>query len=264
MKSPAPSAAGHTPPTVAAFRHAIEDKLFCMQARFPEVATPHDRYLAVADAVRDEVLRNWVATSKTYFQHASRTAIYLSAESLIGPQLEKNLLNLGLRDTCVAALRQLGWDPEEIWAEEEEPGLGNGGLGRLAACYLDSLATLEIPSIGYGIRYEFGIFDQEIRDCLQVEHSDRWLRLGYPWEIARPDVTFPVRFGGRTEAHHDAQGNYRVRWLPERVVLGTPSDTLIQGCGVRTVNMLRLWRAQAAESFKFAAFNSGDYYGANG
>jgi starch phosphorylase len=249
-------------PTVASLRHAIEDKLFCMQARFPEVATPHDRYLAVAYAVRDEVLRNWVATSKTYFQHASRTAIYLSAEFLIGPQLEKNLLNLGLRETCVAALRQLGWDPDRIWTEEEEPGLGNGGLGRLAACYLDSLATLEIPSIGYGIRYEFGIFDQEIRDGWQVERSDRWLRLGYPWEIARPDICFPVRFGGRTEHYHDGHGRYRVRWVPERLVMGTPSDTLIQGAGVRTVNMLRLWRAQAPESFDFAAFNSGNYYGA--
>ncbi len=260
MKSPAAVASPPAAPTVAALRHAIEDKLFCMLARFPEVATPHDRYLAVAYAVRDEVLRNWVATSTTYFQQASRTAVYLSAEFLIGPQLEKNLLNLGLRDTCVAALRQLGWDPEAVFAEEEEPGLGNGGLGRLAACYLDSLATLEIPSIGYGIRYEFGIFDQEIRDGWQVERSDRWLRLGYPWEVARPEISFPVRFGGSTEHVRDAHGNLKVRWVPDRLVHGTPSDTLIQGCGVSTVNLLRLWRAQATESFDFAAFNSGDYY----
>ncbi|MBA3849223.1 MAG: glycogen phosphorylase [Opitutus sp.] len=261
MNKPAPVALPAAP-AAADIKHAILDKLFCMLARFPEVATPHDRYLAVAYAVRDHLLRNWASTAKSYFDHASRTAIYLSAEFLIGPQLEKNLVNLGLREPFVAALRELGWDPEAIFAEEEEPGLGNGGLGRLAACYLDSMATLEIPSIGYGIRYEFGIFDQEIRDGWQVECSDRWLRLGYPWEIARPEITFIVRFGGRTEACHDANGRYCVRWVPERIVTGTPSDTLVQGYGVKTVNLLRLWRAEAAESFDFRAFNSGDFYGA--
>jgi starch phosphorylase len=254
-----PSAA---PPSVAEFKRAIQQKLFCMLARFPEVATPHDRYLAVAYAVRDLMLHNWVDTAKSYFDRASRTAVYLSAEFLIGPQLQKNLLNLGQLDTCHAAIRELGWNPADILAEEDEPGLGNGGLGRLAACYLDSMATLEIPSLGYGIRYEFGIFDQEIRDGWQIERSDRWLRLGYPWEIARPEIAFAVKFGGRTESYHDDAGRFCVRWIPDRVVMGTPADTLIQGYGVKTVNLLRLWKAEAPESFDFRAFNSGDYYGA--
>jgi glycogen phosphorylase len=261
MNSPAPTplAADNS---VAAIKHDIVEKLFCMLARFPEVATPHDRYLAVAYAVRDRLLHHWVATAHSYYEHASRTAVYLSAEFLIGPQLGKNLLNLGLTEPFVAAMRELGWDPDEIFAHEAEPGLGNGGLGRLAACYLDSLATLELPSIGYGIRYEFGIFDQEIRDGWQVERSDRWLRLGYPWEIARPEIAFTLKLGGRTEAYHDRHGTYRVRWIPERVVVGTPCDTLVQGYGVKTVNLLRLWKAEAHESFDFQAFNSGDYYGA--
>jgi len=261
MNSPAPSSLA-SDNSVAAIQRDIADKLFCMLARFPEVATPHDRYLAVAYAVRDRLLRNWVATAHSYFEHASRTAVYLSAEFLIGPQLGKNLLNLGLTEPFVAALRGLGWDPDEIFAQEAEPGLGNGGLGRLAACYLDSMATLELPSIGYGIRYEFGIFDQEIRNGWQVERSDRWLRLGYPWEIARPEIAFPLKLGGRTEAYHDRHGTYRVRWIPERVIVGTPCDTLVQGYGVKTVNLLRLWKAEAHESFDFQAFNSGDYYGA--
>jgi starch phosphorylase len=261
MNSPAPIPAAPDN-SVAAIQRDIVEKLFCMLARFPEVATPHDRYLAVAYAVRDRLLRHWGATARSYYERASRTAVYLSAEFLIGPQLGKNLLNLGLTEPFFAAIRELGWDPDEILAQEAEPGLGNGGLGRLAACYLDSLATLELPSIAYGIRYEFGIFDQEIRDGWQVERSDRWLRFGYPWEIARPEIAFTLKLGGHTEAYHDAHGAYRVRWIPERVVVGTPCDTLVQGYGVKTVNLLRLWKAEAHESFDFRAFNSGDYYGA--
>ncbi|MDD3180751.1 MAG: glycogen/starch/alpha-glucan phosphorylase [Opitutaceae bacterium] len=248
--------------TVAELQHAITDKLFCMVGKFPEVASKNNYYLATAYAVRDRVLNNWVRTAKTYFDNASRTAVYLSAEFLIGPQLGKNLVNLGLYDQTAQALKGLGQDLEELLEQEEEPGLGNGGLGRLAACYMDSMATLEIPTIGYGIRYEFGIFDQEIRNGWQVEKSDRWLRLGYPWEISHAEVTFEVKLGGRTEAFTDATGRYRVRWVPERVVLGTPCDTLVQGYGVPTVNMLRLWKAEAHDSFDFQAFNVGDYYGA--
>ncbi len=261
MNSPAPAPLA-VDNSVAAIKRDIVEKLFCMLARFPEVATPHDRYLAVAYAVRDRLLHHWVETAHSYYEHASRTAVYLSAEFLIGPQLGKNLLNLGLTEPFVAAIGELGWNPDEIFAQEAEPGLGNGGLGRLAACYLDSMATLELPSIGYGIRYEFGIFDQEIRDGWQVERSDRWLRLGYPWEIARPEIAFTLKLGGRTEAYHDRHGTYRVRWIPDRVVVGTPCDTLVQGYGVKTVNMLRLWKAEAHESFDFQAFNSGNYYGA--
>jgi len=241
-------------------RLAIEGKLFSMIGRFPEVATRNDYYLAVAYAVRDRVLQNSVRTSKTYFKHASRTAVYLSAEFLIGPQLGKNLVNLGIYDQAAQALAQLGKDLDEVLDQEEEPGLGNGGLGRLAACYMDSMATLEIPTIGYGIRYEFGIFEQEIRDGWQVEKSDNWLRLGYPWEIPRPEIAFDVKLGGHTEPFTDERGQHAVRWIPDRMVVGTPFDTLVQGYGVATVNLLRLWKAEASNSFNFQAFNAGDYY----
>jgi starch phosphorylase len=241
-------------------RLAIEDKLFSMIGRFPEVATRNDYYLALAYAVRDRVLQNSVRTSKTYFKHASRTAVYLSAEFLIGPQLGKNLVNLGLYDQAAAAVGQLGLNLDDLLDQEEEPGLGNGGLGRLAACYMDSMATLEIPTIGYGIRYEFGIFEQEIRDGWQVEKSDNWLRLGYPWEIARPEITFEVKLGGHTEHFSGEGGRHAVRWIPDRTVMGTPYDTIVQGYGVATVNLLRLWKAEASISFNFQAFNAGDYY----
>ena len=161
-------------------------------------------------------------------------------------------------------MTELGLDLDALLEQEEEPGLGNGGLGRLAACFLDSLATLEIPAIGYGIRYEFGIFDQAIRDGWQVEVTDKWLRYGNPWEIAAAgDRAATVRLGGRTESGVDEQGRYRVRWLPDRVVQGVPYDTPIPGYRRRhRATLLRLWRAEACESFDFQAFNVGDYYGA--
>ncbi len=246
--------------TVEDIRRDIEEKLFSMVGKFPEVATRNNYYLATAYAIRDRLLHNWVRTARTYFENASRTAVYLSAEFLIGPQLGRNLINLGIYDQTEQALAGLGQNLAELLEQEEEPGLGNGGLGRLAACYMESMATLQIPTLGYGIRYEFGIFDQEIRDGWQVEKSDRWLRLGYPWELAHPEVSFEVKLGGHTESYIDPKGRYRVRWLPERVVLGTPCDTLMQGYGVGTVNMLRLWKAEAHDSFDFQAFNAGDYY----
>ena len=174
--------------------------------------------------------------------------------------MQKNLVNLGIYERAAQAVAQLGLSLDDLLEQEPEPGLGNGGLGRLAACYMDSLATLEIPTIGYGTRYEFGIFDQEIRDGWQVEMSDRWLRLGYPWEIARPEITYEVKLGGRTEAYTDDDGCYRVRWVPDRVVLGTPCDTPVLGFGVKSANLLRLWKAEAPQSFDFQAFNVGDYY----
>ncbi|MDD1612544.1 MAG: glycogen/starch/alpha-glucan phosphorylase, partial [Methylococcaceae bacterium] len=158
------------------------------------------------------------------------------------------------------AVNEMGCELDELLAEEEEPGLGNGGLGRLAACYMDSLATLERLALGYGIRYEFGIFDQEIRDGWQCEITDKWLRSGNPWEIAKPDITYYVNFGGHTEFYRDDAGAERVRWIPDRVVKGMAYDTPIQGYRVNTCNTLRLWSAEACESFDFQAFNTGDYY----
>jgi starch phosphorylase len=246
--------------TSAAFQEAFTDNLLYTVGRFPAVATPNDRYLALAYTVRDRLLRRFMATAETYYLKRSRTVCYLSAEFLLGPQLGNNLVNLGVYDEARAAMKDLGLDLEELLEEEEEPGLGNGGLGRLAACYMDSLATLQIPAIGYGIRYEFGIFDQEIRDGWQVERTDKWLRLGNPWALPRPEITFPVKLGGHTQAYHDEQGRYSVRWIPERVVMGLAHDTPVAGYRVNTVNLLRLWSAQACESFDFQAFNQGDYY----
>jgi starch phosphorylase len=187
---------------------------------------------------------------------------YLSAEFLMGPHLGNSLISLGLYDQVRQAVHQLGLDLDHLLAQEEEPGLGNGGLGRLAACFMDSLATLQIPAIGYGIRYEFGIFDQAIRDGWQVEVTDKWLRFGNPWEIPRPEFVYNVGFGGHSEAYQDDQGHYRVRWIPNRVVKGMAYDTPVPGYRVDMVNMLRLWKSEAVESFDFQAFNVGDYYGA--
>ena len=248
--------------STAAIKRAIRESLFYLQAKFPAVATRNDSYLALAYAVRDRLLHRWLRAAQTYYEKASRTVCYLSAEFLLGPQLGNNLINLGVQDQVRQAVKEIGLDLDGLLEQEEEPGLGNGGLGRLAACYMDSLATLEIPAIGYGIRYEFGIFDQEIRDGWQVEVTDKWLQLGNPWEISRPEIAFNVKLGGHTEATCDAQGNYRVHWIPDRVVKGIAYDTPLLGYSVNTANLLRLWKAEACESFDFQAFNVGDYYGA--
>ena len=248
--------------SAGAIRCAIHESLLYHQARFPAVATRNDYYLALAYAVRDRLLHRWLRAAQTYYEKASRTVCYLSAEFLLGPQLGNNLINLGVQSQARQAVEELNLDLEELLEQEEEPGLGNGGLGRLAACYMDSLATLEIPAIGYGIRYEFGIFDQEIRDGWQVEVTDKWLQLGNPWEIPRPEIAFDVKMGGHTEAFCDAQGNFRVRWAPDRVIKGIAYDTPLLGYNVNTANLLRLWKAEACESFDFQSFNVGDYYGA--
>jgi len=246
----------------AAIKQSILTKLFYNQGKFPKVASPHDYYLALAYTIRDILQHHWIHTARTYFERGSRTVVYLSAEYLLGPHLGNNLINLGIRDEVEVAVRELGLFLDDLLAEEEEPGLGNGGLGRLAACYMDSLATLEIPTIGYGIRYEFGIFDQAIRDGWQVEKTDKWLRMGNPWEIPHPEISFDIKMGGHTEAYRDSEGKYGVRWVPGHVVRGTPHDTPILGYRVNTANLLRLWKAEACESFDFQAFNVGDYYGA--
>ena len=191
-----------------------------------------------------------------------KVACYLSAEFLIGPQLGNNLVNLGIEQNAREAMHALGQDLDTLLELEEEPGLGNGGLGRLAACYLDSLATLGMPAIGYGIRYEFGIFDQELRDGWQVETTDKWLQNGNAWEIVRPEVSWYVNFGGHTESYTDERGRYRVRWVPSNRVKGVPTDIPVLGYHVNHCNTLRLWRSEAVESFDLEDFNVGDYYGA--
>ena len=172
---------------VETLRRAFADNLFYVQGKLPEIASTNDFYLALAYTVRDRLMNRWLYSTRTYSQNDARIVCYLSAEFLLGPHLENNLINLGILEQVKQAVEESGLNYRELVNQEEEPGLGNGGLGRLAACYMDSLASLEIPAIGYGIRYEFGIFDQEIRDGWQVEITDKWLQFGNPWEIARPE-----------------------------------------------------------------------------
>ncbi|MGR3274895.1 glycogen/starch/alpha-glucan phosphorylase [Acaryochloris marina NIES-2412] len=243
-------------------KRAFLNNLFYVQGKFPALATTNDYYMALAYTVRDRLLQRWINTAATYTELGSRTVAYFSAEFLMGPHLGNNLINLGIYDQVEQGMAELGLSLDELQEEEEEPGLGNGGLGRLAACYLDSLATLDIPSLGYGIRYEFGIFDQDIRDGWQVERTDKWLSAGNPWEIARPEWSVEIKLGGHTEHYTDDHGIYRSRWVPDQVVKGIPYDTPILGYQTNTANTLRLWTAEAPESFDFRSFNSGDYLGA--
>ncbi len=245
-----------------ALKRAFVDSMFFNQARYWRVATTHDLFMAAAYTVRDRMLERWIRTAEAYREVRARTVCYLSAEFLLGPQLGNNLINLGIVDSARQGARDLGIDLEAIFAEEPEPGLGNGGLGRLAACYLDSLATLSIPAIGYGIRYEHGIFDQSIDDGWQVEDCDLWLSHGNPWEIPRYHLRYPVRFGGHTEPYTDEHGRFRVRWVPRIDLYGIAYDTPILGFGVDNTNLLRLWHATAGKSFDLQAFHQGDYYGA--
>jgi starch phosphorylase len=247
---------------VETLKRAFEENLFYTQFRIARVATPNDRYMALAYTLRDRLAHRWINSVESALKEDVKLVSYLSAEFLLGPHLGNNLINLGIYDSARQAVEEAGFDLTELINQEEEPGLGNGGLGRLAACYLDSLATLEIPAIGYGIRYEFGIFDQEIRNGWQVEITDKWLRFGNPWEIPRSEITFDINFGGHTEDYYDSEGRARVRWFPHRVVKGVAYDTPILGYRVNTCNTLRLWKAEACESFDFQAFNLGDYYGA--
>jgi starch phosphorylase len=244
----------------ASIQRAFVEKLFLQLMKIPAVATRNDHYLALSYVVRDRLLDRWVRSARTFLEGEHRTVVYLSAEYLIGPQLGANVLALGIEREVREALAGLGLSYEELVEHEEEPGLGNGGLGRLAACFLDSLATLERPAIGHGIRYEFGIFDQEIRDGWQIERTDRWLRLGYPWEVRRHEIEHSVGLGGSTERVADAGGGWRVHWHPERVVRGVPADTPFLGSGTNNTNFLRLWSAAADEELDLDAFQVGEYW----
>jgi starch phosphorylase len=245
-----------------ALKNSFLDDLFYVQGKFPALATKNDYYMALAFAVRDRMLQRWISTAATYTKQASRTVAYLSAEFLMGPHLGNNLINLGILDRVKQCITELGLNFDELLQQEEEPGLGNGGLGRLAACFIDSLATLEVPAVGYGIRYEFGIFHQQIIDGWQVEKTDKWLRFGNPWELVRPEWAVEVKLGGTTEQYVDESNRPRVRWIARKTVIGVPYDTPILGYHTNTANTLRLWRSEAPESFDVAIFNSGDYYGA--
>ena len=221
--------------------------------------SPRDRFLALALAVRHAVAPAWARTQEAYATQDVRRVCYLSAEFLLGRLLEANLVACGLEAAYRQLLGELGIDWDELINEEPEAALGNGGLGRLAACLLDSLATLEMPAVGHGIRYQFGLFQQRIVDGFQVEDADDWLRYVNPWEIERAEEAKLVHFYGRTEDYIDAKGAWRVRWSDTSPVLGVPYDTPVIGFGVPTINTLRLWSARATRELAFEPFNRGDY-----
>ncbi len=237
------------------------DNLFYVLGKFPSFATDQDRYQALSHAVRDRLLQRWVSTAATYSENATRTVAYLSAEFLLGPHLANNLINLGIYEATEQAIKELGLDLADLIDAEVEPGLGNGGLGRLAACFLDSLATAQIPAYGYGIRYEHGIFEQQLKDGWQTEKTDKWLRFTNTWELPRPEWTVEVQLGGHVEHVKNSDGSLRAHWVAEHTVLGIPYDTPILGYRNNTANPLRLWRAEAREPFDFSQFNHGDYEG---
>jgi len=246
---------GMSPSTL---KRAVLDHLKFTRSRELRSATLLDVFFALSYAVRDRLVARWMKTQRTYHAVDPKRVYYLSAEFLLGRFLENNLLNLGVLELAREGLRQYDISLSDVLDQETDPGLGNGGLGRLAACFLDSMATLELPGYGYGIRYEFGIFRQDLVDGWQVEQPDTWLLYGCPWEIARPEYTVQVAFGGHVEQRND-HGRLESRWVGSEKVLGVPYDYPIAGHGNNTVNTLRLWQARASEEFDLQVFNDGDY-----
>src|SRR4051812_19016028 len=235
-------------------RRAFTDHVQYSRSRDLDGATPFDRYMALALSVRDRLVQRWSKTQRTYYDKDVKRAYYLSAEFLLGRALTANLQALGVHEDYRQVLAEMGIDLDTLVEREPDAGLGNGGLGRLAACLLEAMATLGLPGSGDGIRYEFGIFEQAIRNGAQVERADEWLRFGNPWEIARPEYTVPVQFGGHTEHIGDGGGGFRVAWRGAEKVVGVPYDTPIAGYRSNTVNTLRLWAARAGEEFDFDLF----------
>jgi starch phosphorylase len=245
--------------TVEALKLSFENHLRYTLARDQYSATDHDRYFALAMSVRDRLVGRWIQTNQTYVARNVKRVYYLSLEYMIGRAMGNNIINLGIDQVVTGAMSELGLDWNYLRDLEPDAALGNGGLGRLAACFLDSLATLEMPGYGYGIRYDYGIFRQAIRDGHQVEEPDNWLRDGSPWEIERPEYHFPVYFGGEVKEERDEHGRYVPRWINHDSVIGVPFDFPIAGYGNNTVNNLRLWTAKASEEFDLSFFNNGDY-----
>jgi starch phosphorylase len=237
-------------------KRAYLDHLYYIQGKVPESASKWDQYLALSYTIRDRIMQRWLQSLQEFKKSSPKTIAYLSAEFLLGPHLDNNLINLDLKVTMKEAMEELGLDLDELIDQEVEPGLGNGGLGRLAACFLDSLATLNVPALGYGIRYEFGIFDQKIQDGWQVEVTDKWLKYGNPWEVPVYGSKVKVKFGGKTVNWYDDHGNYRVSWEPGFEVLAIPFDTPITGYKTDNAVNLRLWKAEADSNLDFQSFNS--------
>ena len=256
---PARAGRTHADAPEVVLRSLILRHLTSTLARHPSTATSRDWWVATALAVRDTIHERLIATQAVHNEQNVRRIYYFSLEYLMGRLFGNNLLATGLLGAAEAALKGLGQDFERIRESEVDMGLGNGGLGRLAACFLDSLATLDYPALGYGIYYEFGLFKQSFVDGHQVEAPDNWIIFGSPWEVVRPEYTQEVRLFGRVENVFDDRGNYRPRWVDTKTILGVPHDIPTAGFGTQTVNLLRLWASKSTEDFDLAAFNSGGY-----
>ncbi len=258
LSSPPP--AGRRASLLAAdFAETVLEHLVHTCAKDPRDASALDLYHAFAHTVRDRLVHRWLATQRTHFERDVKRACYLSSEFLTGRSLGLCLMNMGLYDVAQTVATELGFELGSVLEREGDPGLGNGGLGRLAACFMDALATLELPAIGYGIRYDFGMFEQRIDGGQQVERHDNWLHLGNAWELPRHEDTVAVRFFGKVLFQHDASGRLRASWVDTKNVIGLPYDSFIVGHRTDTVNTLRLWAARATRDFDLTFFNEGDY-----
>ena len=222
-------------------------------------ATDFDNYRSMAISIRDRLIEKWILTQQRYHDENSKRVYYFSLEFLPGRFLENNIMNLGIMPEVKQAMKELGFDLEDFYDQEKDPGLGNGGLGRLAACYLDSMASLGVPATGYGIRYDYGIFRQKILNGEQVEIPDEWLNLGNPWEFERPEYTINIKFYGKTLTRMDKSGKFYVDWVDTKDVLAMAYDIPIPGYDNDVVNNLRLWSARSTAEFDFDYFNDGDY-----
>ncbi|MFZ5774296.1 MAG: glycogen/starch/alpha-glucan phosphorylase [Thermodesulfobacteriota bacterium] len=240
----------------------IHHHLLSFLGRDPQRAGTRELYKALAYTVRDLLVERWIATQKSYYTAKRKRIYYLSMEFLIGRSLGNSLINLGLYDEVAEVMREMGYDLEELREEEEDAALGNGGLGRLAACFLDSMATLGIPAYGYGIRYEYGLFYQRLADGYQVEHPDNWLRYGTPWEYERPQDLYPVKFYGRVQRYRDNDGVFRAEWVDTDEVMAMACDVLVPGFNNNHVINMRLWTARASREIDLSFFNRGDYIAA--
>ncbi len=240
-------------------KKAILDRLYLGVVQSPESASPRDIFTAVAKTVMEWLAKGWLKTQNSYYKNDVKRVYYLSMEFLLGRSLKSNLLNLGILDLVRKALKTLNYDFDHLVEMESDAGLGNGGLGRLAACYLDSMATLAVPAYGYGIRYDYGIFDQRIINGYQEEAPDEWLRYGNPWEICRGEYLYPVSFYGRVIHYTDSRGKEVADLVDTQEVLAMAYDIPIPGYGNDTVNSLRLWQAQSPRGFEFSYFNHGNY-----
>ena len=242
-----------------AIQRSVSNHLVYTVGKDPFTATEHDWMMAFSHVVRDRLIERWMETQRSYYRHDAKRVYYLSMEFLIGRTLMNSLLNMDIHDACSEALHKLGIELEALRNLEHDAALGNGGLGRLAACFLDSMATLNIPGTGYGIRYEYGMFRQKIEDNQQVELPENWLTHGNPWEFPRPEVSYKIRFGGRVMEYQGPDGNRHFDWIEGDVIIAQAYDTPIPGFHNDTVNNLRLWSAKAYVDFDLARFNLGEY-----